>query len=333
MLKLLLAISCLLTIGAFITPLKSRGSRCRNRDTSTLFASNAPESKSTTELATSNFDAYFSQYVSREDVTNLLSVCHETQNSQKYQPAEWANSCKLTDEQGDSPIVVATRDVKKGEVLTLFPIHAIGLLNKLDDMEHIEFSSEEDRLIYENNVLDATKVSVPVSLDESKFKPRDPACIAVGKKLFIRISIVSLPGKETTAGWLGGVIKTTSTEEFNSIILPLPYASPFCAVVATRDIGEGDEIIRAMDLTDWDLKDELEAIVATNQKRGITTLRNEVQKAFVGPFHPINLDYPGLKKIHSDPDIYEGVCTVINVYTARYYLPIHILYVCQWTTF
>ena len=33
-------------------------------------------------------------------------------------------------------------------------------------------------------------------------------------------------------------------------------------------------------------------------------LRNQLQNAFVGPFRQINLDYPGVKRIHSNPDIY-----------------------------
>jgi hypothetical protein len=180
-----------------------------------------------------------------------------------------------------------------------------------DDVEYIEFHTKEDQELFHggNYTRDITKVNIrlgaPSSLDGST-SIRDPVSTALGTTRFIRMFIVSLSGKEARPGWFGGAIKTASVEsDSNCVTLPLPSATPFCAVVATRDIKEGDELLKVIQSSDWDLEKELESIVARNNLRGIGTLLNKLLKPFVGPFHRVNLDYPGLKLIRSDPDIFE----------------------------
>ena len=304
---------------AFITPHTSRNSRTNTA----IFGTEGAESQLETSLISSKcdkyaiYDAHFKDYIAlgtarKEDLGSLLSVCRELQNSPDYQPVEWADSCRVIKDQteSDCPKVIATRDVKKGDVLTLFPIHALGLKNNIDGVEYHEFSSEKHEQRYRAG--DAVRLNVPVSRTIESMKKyedvlwNDPAAAIIGRNPAIRLFAISFPGKEVTPGWLGGVVKTTSSEkETNCINIPLLDASPFYAIVASCDIKEGDELIRPTENIDWDLEDELQFNVHDSHTKELMVLSNRVRSAFVGSFQQINMSYPGLKKIHREPDIYE----------------------------
>ena len=327
--KVSIAIYCFISIAiygkqwqrcafAFVTPLASRN----GRTTTVIFGTDGTETQLETPLLSNKYDIYdahFRDYITyddarKEDLGNLLSVCKEVQDSPDYQPAKWADSCTVISQQRQGsahPTVIATRDVKKGDVLTLVPIHALGLINEIDGAEFHEFSSERKEQLF--NAGDAVKLNVPLNrYAEIQVGNKgidcwnDPAAAVVGKNPAIRLFAISFPCEEVVPGWLGGVVKTIpSEEEANCINIPLLNASPFCAIVATCDIKEGDELIRAEEISNWDLEEELQEIVDEYRNKDLLTLRNHLRRAFVDSFHQINMDYPGLKKIHSDPDIYE----------------------------
>ena len=330
--RLSIAVCCLIIVAtdekrtqrvgalAFVTALTSRNSRTNTA----IFGTEGAESQLETSLISSKYDKYaiydahFKDYIAlgtarKEDLGSLLSVCRELQNSPDYQPAEWADSCRVIEDQNESdcPKVIATRDVKKGDVLTLFPIHALGLKNNIVGVEFHEFSSAKHEQLY--NAGDAVRLNVPVSRkfgaksrDGEYIVWNDPAAAVIGRNPAIRLVTISFPGEEVAAGWLGGVVKTTSSEnETNCMNIPLLDASPFYAIVATCDIKEGDELIRATETTNWNLERGLQINVHDSHTKEFFVLRNHILKAFVGSFHQINLEYPGLKKIHREPDIYE----------------------------
>ena len=104
--------------------------------------------------------------------------------------------------------------------------------------------------------------------------------------------------KDVIPGWLGGQITTQTRsetvtkeeEECNCIMLPLLGASPLCAVVATKDIKMGEEVIRMVeDNNDFEdetlhsniMKEEgLIHIVAKRYKRQIASLRIHIEMAW-----------------------------------------------------
>ena len=254
------------------------------------------------------FDTYFAEYVSKEDVRSFFSTCCDVQNSKGYkQPAEWADACKIVEAQqeNESSKIVATRDINEGDILTLCPFHALGIRNAVEREEYIEFISEADKELYGDKINATMKVQVTVSRKNITNAPLDPACTVIGNKNFIRLFTILLPGKEVIPGWLGGIIQTTTvTVDANCITLPLPTVSPFCAVVATKHIKKGEEILKDSQ-PPWNLEEELVHIVKRKQRLNIASLRNRLRKSFVGLFHQVNLDYPGIRQIHKDPDIYE----------------------------
>ena len=107
--------------------------------------------------------------------------------------------------------------------------------------------------------------------------------------------------------------------ESNCITVPLPGAAPLCAVVATKDVKEGEEIIQAMQPLTPSAMDELRESLSKEYRRELSTLQMYIEAACeavappasasdstqqLGPFHQLNEQYPGLKRIHQNPDIY-----------------------------
>ena len=114
----------------------------------------------------------------------------------------------------------------------------------------------------------------------------------------------------------------------NCITVPLPGAAPLCAVVATKDVSEGEEILQTMQPLKPSEMNELKEAVAKEYRSELATLQMYIEAACdavqpqtsdnssagqqqqqqqqqqLGPFHQLNQQYPGLKRIHQDPDIY-----------------------------
>jgi prolyl 4-hydroxylase len=244
------------------------------------------------------FNTHFSDFVTKEDIGNLLSVCTDAQNS------DWANSCKIEIQPG-SRTVITTKDVSKGQILTLLPIHALGLRNirdERDGVEYIEFISDQDEAIYNTKKSAVIRLNVPLDDDEVVHS-------ITGEKTFIRMFVLSLPTKESVPGWLGNVIKFTSdADNTNCVTLPIPFAAPFCAVVATTDVKAGNELLHRKQPLEWSEIEELYDIISEDQDQHDSIsklLRLQIQNVILGPFHQINLKYPGLTQVHSDPDVFE----------------------------
>ena len=188
---------------AFVTPVTLN----IHSSKSSISATDGPEPQLEIDALTNNdqnFDSHFRPYLSKKHVSNLLSVCNELQSS-RCREIDWADSCKIVagqQQDGSPTTVIANRDIKKGDIITLFPIHAIGLLNvqeSKDGIEYIDFASEEDNELFNKDVEGIIKLNVPVSLkqdqahQDGKVKlSRNPISIAVGKKPFIRMFTISL---------------------------------------------------------------------------------------------------------------------------------------------
>jgi len=243
--------------------------------------------------------------VVEETCNRIYSVCREVQKSPIYQPPRWADLCSIEGE-----TVIANAKVKRGQILTLYPIDALVLQN--DERQILK--CYQDR---ENGVLNEQDKQ-EVSLDEDEPLYHILSGGAPNSKLFLMRSC----NKEVVPGWLGGNINTTTfdTEDSNCIIIPLPGAAPFCAAVASKDIDAGNELIRNIRPLDLGILDELRSIVAKEYSRNVSMLRLQVEtvcemkfninptkdnEPILGPFHNIDLQYPGLRQIHNNPDIYE----------------------------
>jgi len=266
---------------------------------------------------------------SKRAVSNLFSVCSHIQNPQLYQP-KWADACTQINENGEKA-VIATRNVERGQVLTLFPIHALGLRTLRQNMgskkekekEFVAYDRDVDEELFKQEDQQAgLRVKLNIPLDDEQ-----PAYPIIGNREHNVLFSMFFPAKEVVPGWLGGRMKALSAVvDSNCVTIPLPGAAPLCAVVATRDVKEGEEVIQGMQALEPDAMEELKGILSKKYTRDISSLRLHIEMACenaqeaaqsssvpetngnssseLGPFHRLNLQYPGLKKIHQDPDIY-----------------------------
>lgn len=271
------------------------------------------------------------EIVAKQAVNNLFSVCAHIQDPQLYKP-KWADSCAQTVE-GDKKSVIATRDVARGQVLTLFPIHALGLRTLRQntkkgknnggngDTEFVAYDRDVDgELFSTDNQQAGLRIKLNIPLDDAQ-----PAHSVLGDRNHHVLFSMFFPEKKVSPGWLGGRMKAASSQysESNCITLPLPGAAPLCAVVATKSVKEGEEVVQTMQPLKPSDMDELKSALAKEYRRELSTLQMHIEMACetaqpaapettsvdssgqkLGPFRQLNQQYPGLKQIHADPDIY-----------------------------
>ena len=274
--------------------------------------------------------------VAKRAVSNLFSVCAHIQDSKLYQP-KWADACVQQQNQSEGDgnpkigAVIANRNVARGQVLTLFPIHALGLRmlrqnETAKDTEFVAYDQEADGEIFTDDQKAGLRLKLNIPLDKSQ-----PAYSLLGNRKRHVLFSMFYPEKQALPGWLGGRMKATSSpnsESSNCVTLPLPGAAPLCAVVATKDVIEGKEIIQTKQPLKPSVMDELKESVAKEYRRELSTLQMYIEAACetvessvssesdsstlqqqqqqqqLGPFHQLKQQYPGLKRIHPDPDIY-----------------------------
>jgi prolyl 4-hydroxylase len=130
--------------------------------------------------------------------------------------------------------------------------------------------------------------------------------------------------KDATQGWLGGKIHSTQSgsSKSNCFTLPLPGAAPLCGMMATCDIKAGDEIVKTISSPSVEDVNECREILTQQYAQELSELKQYIEMACnlidesnsneyekdpsnsMGPFHEINLQYPGLRKLHDDPDVF-----------------------------
>eukprot|EP00956_Cyclotella_meneghiniana_P001528 scaffold1717_cov62-Cyclotella_meneghiniana.AAC.9 len=278
--------------------------------------------------------------LSKQTVRNLFSVCSHIQDPLLYQP-KWADACTETTSDDGRVAVVATKDVKKGQPLTLFPIHALGLrwlnrknsgtkskrdnnksTNQSDDVEFVAYDADRDPNFMSTQAEAGLRIRLNIPLDKDQ-PAYQPILGARGDRVLFSMLDTS---KQAISGWIGGKIHSSQSStgmKSNCFTLPLPGCAPLCGIVATRDIKSGEELIKTIfspsseDIsyckdvlrTEFEqelseLKQYIEMACKPMPTEVSQTHTDEVESFDIGPFHAINEQYPGLRKLHTNPDIY-----------------------------
>ncbi|KAL7533433.1 hypothetical protein ACHAXR_009483 [Thalassiosira sp. AJA248-18] len=271
--------------------------------------------------------------IAKRTVRSLFSVCSHIQDPELYQP-HWADACHYaTDNEGKSA-VVTSNDVQKGHVLTLFPIHALGLRtlrrnadakkkkkHRRDDTEFIAYDLDRDGEYFkEDNQQAGLRMKLNIPLDDSQ--PASPSILNGDRKSKILYSM--LFRDDIVPGWLGGRVRTAA-KEANCVTIPLPGAAPICAVVATRDLNEGEELVQGVKSPEMKVLEDCKNILTNDYEAELAELKTYIEMACtaassdaksntatdakvgvveLGPFHQIQQQYPGLNQLHKNPDIF-----------------------------
>ncbi|KAL3776976.1 hypothetical protein HJC23_003200 [Cyclotella cryptica] len=274
----------------------------------------------------SNFDE-----ICRKTVHNLFSVCSHIQDLGLYQP-KWADACEEKTTSNGRKAIIATKDVYKGQALTLFPIHALGVRclqrdnppkyskqsNRSNhDVEFVanNFDCDGD-LFGENGHAGALiRLSIPLDKDQPAF---DPILRGVNDRLLFAMID---PSREACQGWLGGKIHSASTvrSESNCFTLPLPGAAPLCATVAIRDIKAGEELVHGANPPCVEVIDDCRdafiqahmtelADLRTYIEMACKPLRKKVPPATAGPQASSDMsNSTGAKEVKSSPVLENGI--------------------------
>ncbi len=233
-----------------------------------------------------------------ESLNKLNSIVGHIQNPDLYNSG-WADGLDIEDGRNDSDVQVPTarRDLFAGEVITLHPIQSISY-----DRHH-------------NSGFDIT---VEVDLLEEERYPYP--CIRYSSTRQGNVSCLFIHSDDVQhIGWYGNIVPSSRSLEANCVIVPLAGAAPICALVATRDIGMGEALIRqsvrssneiiracAQDVAKRYANEIGELISYLDMACGTTSSTErglaQIQKQ---RYHSINKCYPNLRKINCDPDIFE----------------------------
>lgn len=273
---------------------------------------------------------------SKQTVRRLFSVCSHIQDPALYRP-EWANACRLITAADGRNIVVATTGIKKGQLITLFPIHALGLrwLNRKnsgvrskkenksinkdgEDREFVAWDLDKDPDFMNVQAGLRVRLNIPLDKDQPAYQP-----VLSGRDDRVLFAMLDT-SKVAECGWLGGKIHSTQSgsSKSNCFTMPLPGAAPLCGMIATCDIKAGEEIVKAISSPSVEDVNECREILTEEYAQELSELKQYIEMACnldvesnshenegaltnsIGPFHEINVQYPGLRKLHDKPDVY-----------------------------
>ena len=278
---------------------------------------------------------------SKQTVRNLFSVCSHIQDPALYKP-HWADLCEESTVDGRKA-VIATKDVQRGQALTLFPIHALGIrwLNRKNssirskrennkstnqhqnDVEFVAYDQDKDGDFLNQQSGLRVRLNIPLDKDQPAYKP-----IMSGKDDRVLFAMLDT-STSSTQGWMGGKIHSTQSNpgsKSNCFTLPLPGCAPLCGIIATRDIKAGEEIVKSITSPSKEEIDQCKEVLTREYDQELFELKRYIEMACklpsqsmdiakskevsnpndcnIGPFHELNPDYPGLRKLHDNPDIY-----------------------------
>ena len=262
--------------------------------------------------------------ITKQTVRNLFSVTSHIQNPDLYTPP-WTQACYFTttdsgdvDETSSSPpssfssrIIVSSKDVTKGTILTAFPIHALGLrfLNnsnkgtasissKEKDTEFIVYDADRDGEYFApDNPKPGLRMKLNIPLDANQ-----PAATSifrkdsVDRKQRVLFAMTFRDDDEITPGWVGHRVKSSSSSSISSsgssssspsddkktkancVLIPLPGAAPLCVVVAIRDVLEGEELFQVVN-PQTKIVQECKELVSTTYLTELSELQEYIRMA------------------------------------------------------
>jgi len=250
---------------------------------------------------------------------------------------------------------IASCDVTKGQIIALHPVQDISfqrrkkLNRKQRQKRRRELLHDDLKISIEVNLLEEGKYPYPcirqgwIDDDDDDDDNSNSNIEKETRNVFIHSDDKIHPG------WYGNLIPTAAAAAAaaanrhqshnntlaagNCILVPLPGAAPFCVLVATRDIAQGDIIEKKeeekhhSDIDNADNDNDREA----ENNRHVLYYVQSIAKEYANEigelvsfldmacalssslpsspsssliFHSINESYPKLEKIHSSPDIY-----------------------------
>ena len=221
----------------------------------------------------------------RQLATNWFSIATHLQNPTLYS-TEWANACEYHNEE-----LIASSDVAKGEILSLLPIHAVGLkgMGKTSKTDWVVFDADKDRDYFQpkqqelspkkgfGSVRAAPSPSSPFRYDVPTTQNEGIDCHdippQISKALFCDVN----PFRPLRSGWLGHLVKhTLSPLRANCQVVVIDKCLPLCALVATRSLSPGTILEVETDFSG----EEVTELFLSNYRHEIEELQQYMDMAY-----------------------------------------------------
>eukprot|EP00566_Odontella_aurita_P014235 CAMPEP_0113583360 /NCGR_PEP_ID=MMETSP0015_2-20120614/32470_1 /TAXON_ID=2838 /ORGANISM="Odontella" /LENGTH=537 /DNA_ID=CAMNT_0000488221 /DNA_START=52 /DNA_END=1665 /DNA_ORIENTATION=+ /assembly_acc=CAM_ASM_000160 len=270
--------------------------------------------------------------VAEQVARQLFGVCSHLQNPELYTPS-WAHTSVPDDAAGG--ILVANTDIARGDIVTFYPVHSLGLRGSGNNSSNKKKKKTKkgrrrsDYLIYDSardGVFGSKRRTTKCCIDFPALTDRKELR---GQSLFLDAN----SERELVPGWMGHICEQGAKDSNNSncAAIPLQGVAPLCMVVATRDIAQGETLVRdgtsnegaailrgrvtesgnialtkyASEITELASYTNMAYPKDDNEEDDERSSRNnaEVAEETVQTFKKINLQYPGIQAFHRDPDI------------------------------
>ena len=169
----------------------------------------------------------------------------------------------------------AARDLPAGTVASFFPVHSIGLLDQrlasnADDQEYWKTCTKA----YQTEMLHAAvqDFAPGTYVDVNLEKPEQPGWLAHRAN-----DATACAGRceEDVLSYLH-----TCMLECNTLLLPFGGAAPILALVTTRDVAEGEELLRCHGLEHWAENNSVDGDDAPVDELALTPAARECLEAF-----------------------------------------------------
>mmetsp|Transcript_2563 Transcript_2563/g.5570 ORF Transcript_2563/g.5570 Transcript_2563/m.5570 type:complete len:321 (+) Transcript_2563:97-1059(+) len=233
--------------------------------------------------------------MAKQTVRSLFSVTSHIQNPELYTPP-WTQACHFTDgsSSSSSSSIVSSQDAPNGTILTAFPIHALGLRflasssasassSSSKDTEFITYDADRDGEYFKpDNPKPGLRMKLNIPLEANQ-----PAAGSIffrdGDRKH-RVMFAMTFRDEVVPGWFGNRVKSSgsdkvqSSNKANCVMIPLPGAAPLCAVVATRDLLEGEELFQWIN-PETKIVQECKELLATTYQNELSELQEYIRMA------------------------------------------------------
>ena len=270
------------------------------------------------------------QEIAEQVARQLFGICSHLQDPELYTPS-WSHTAEPNDAAGG--LLVATKDIARGDIVTLYPVHSLGLRgsgsSKKKNKKAKKGRRRSDYLIYDSardggffgSKRRTTKhcIDFPALVDGKELR---------GQSLFLDAN----PERELAPGWMGHMCEraTKDGNNANCAAIPLQGVAPLCVIVATCDVAQGELLVRDVSsnekvvaVREWIT--ESGNIALAKYAAEIAELSSYTNMAYpprdsngedetdakvakenddVPTFKKINLQYPGIQAFHRDPEIF-----------------------------
>lgn len=245
-----------------------------------------------------------------QTISLLLDIVSQLQNPNVYSTS-WIDGLTLSDH--DEP--VTKRRTRRGDIVSLFPIDAIGLHAEGENGDYMAVDPTLDEQLARQLAFAPEYRTDTEHLDERHY----PFSVLDGSRS--AVFVAAHPQRRCLSGWMAHLVPRST--RYNSVAVPLKGAAPLCALVATEDLDRGVPVTRATIVDPVEILDYTEQLHKHYQDE-VAELRSMLNRAYeTDPLRQASLDASssplsledsiGLQPAFPSPAIEEAISNLLSI--------------------